>query len=397
MRISTAALHQQGLSNILLNQTRLARTQQELALGVRLLTARDDPGEWARASGLDQHLTRLAGYRSNASVVQHRLGLEESALVSATEVLNRVRELALQANNASTSADARASIAQEMRARTTDLLAIANSGDGDGRYLFGGTADAVPPFSAAAVGASYSGSDRVRLVDIGPERAVALGDAGSRVFQDLYTGNGRFAVAAGAANAGLAKLDSAELVDASAWDGGTYTLSFSGGNYQVYDAGNALVSSGTYVSGAAIRFRGVELTLSGAPVDGDRFTVAASEPQDMFATLQKMAELFSTAPADPAANARLQTAFFGALGELDSALGRLHSVRATIGHRLNAVDDAQLQIETAEVQAQSTLSGLRDLDYAEATTRLNLQMTALQAAQQSYSRIQGLSLFDFLR
>lgn len=318
-------------------------------------------------------------------------------MISATETLNRVRELAIQANNATTSAEARISISQEMQARIGELLSVANSGDGEGRYLFAGTADAAAPFSLNVVGASYSGNTSTRLVDIGPERSVALGDSGDAVFMNLSTGNGTFEVAAGATNTGLAKLDSAKIADAASWDGGSYTLTFNAGSYEVRDAGNALVTSAVYTEGAAIRFSGVDLTLSGTPADGDSFSITPSQTQDMFATVQKMVALFATTPADPAANARHQTAFFGALQELDGALGRLTETRASVGHRLNATDDALAQVEAIDVQAQTTLSGLRDLDYAEASARLNLQMTALQAAQQSYARVQGLSLFDFLR
>lgn len=397
MRISTAALHAQGVANILRNQTALAKTQNELALATRLVSAKDDPGAWARAAGLDQQVAQLARYKDNASVVEHRLGLEETALTSATEVLNRVRELALQANSANASSDARQSLAQEMQSQLEQLLAIANSGDGEGRYLFAGTNDSSAPFSMAPVGANYSGNTSQRLIDIGPERSVALGDTGAQVFLNLRDGNGTFAVSAATGNSGTAKLDNAKLFDASAWDGGSYTLSFSGGNYQVRDAGNALVASGAYQSGTAIRFRGVELTLSGTPVDGDSMSVAPSQTQDMFAVVQSMIARVSTMPTDAAGRAREQTEFFGALQELDTALERVMSVRATVGHRLNAVDDAGTQIEALDVRANSTLSDLRDLDYADATARLNLQMTALQAAQQSYARIQGMSLFDFLR
>jgi len=43
------------------------------------------------------------------------------------------------------------------------------------------------------------------------------------------------------------------------------------------------------------------------------------------------------------------------------------------------------------------LSNLRDLDYTEAASRLSLQMTALQAAQQTFQRVQGMSLFNLLK
>ena len=78
-------------------------------------------------------------------------------------------------------------------------------------------------------------------------------------------------------------------------------------------------------------------------------------------------------------------------------MAHITNVRGTVGNRLAAVDDALAQADALEVQNKAALSDVRDLDYAEAAGRLTLQMTALQAAQQSYVKIQGLSLFDFLR
>jgi flagellar hook-associated protein 3 FlgL len=50
-----------------------------------------------------------------------------------------------------------------------------------------------------------------------------------------------------------------------------------------------------------------------------------------------------------------------------------------------------------EIDMASSLSDLRDLDYAEALTKMNQQLVGLQAAQLSYSKISGLSLFNYLR
>lgn len=397
MRISTAALHSQGIANILRNQTALAKTQNELSLGTRLVSAKDDPAAWARASGFDQRLSQLAQYSENGSVARHRLGLEESALSSANEALNRIRELAVQANSGTQSAESRRTIAVELQTQLDELLSIANADDGEGRYLFGGSADGSRPFSLNVSGATYSGGASARTLDIGPERSLDLGDTGTAVFQNLRSGNGTFSVAGAAGNTGSVQLSDAKLSDAASWDGGTYSVTFNSGNYEVRDAGNALVSSGAYQSGTAIRFRGVDLTLSGAPADGDSFSVTPSLPQDVFATVQKLIGLVQLPPTHAAARAQEQTALFGAIQELDAGLNRTSDIRATVGNRLLAVDQAADQIETFDVQARAALSDLRDLDYAEATGRLNLQLTALQAAQQSYVRIQGISLFDFLR
>jgi flagellar hook-associated protein 3 FlgL len=45
----------------------------------------------------------------------------------------------------------------------------------------------------------------------------------------------------------------------------------------------------------------------------------------------------------------------------------------------------------------SALSDLRDLDYAQALTQMNQQLVGLQAAQLSYTKISGLSLFNYLK
>ena len=63
---------------------------------------------------------------------------------------------------------------------------------------------------------------------------------------------------------------------------------------------------------------------------------------------------------------------------------------------MSQVDNQRNINESFTLQLQSTLSGVQDLDYAEAISRLNLQLTALEAAQQTYVKVQGLSLFNYL-
>jgi flagellar hook-associated protein 3 FlgL len=48
------------------------------------------------------------------------------------------------------------------------------------------------------------------------------------------------------------------------------------------------------------------------------------------------------------------------------------------------------------VQLSTTLSNIRDLDYASALTQLSQQQLGLQAAQQAFAQTQGLTLFRYL-
>ena len=86
----------------------------------------------------------------------------------------------------------------------------------------------------------------------------------------------------------------------------------------------------------------------------------------------------------------------GILDDLDTGLHRILNIRASIGARINAVDFQQNLNEDLDVDLQSLLSDTRDLDYTEAISRFNLQLVGLQAAQQAFVRVQGLSLFNFL-
>lgn len=397
MRISTAQMFRQGIEQMQRQQFALARTQQQISTGLRWTSAADDPANWAAAEGLQNLVDQNAQYQSNAEAAMHRLYIEEDALASGIDVLNRVRELVIQGNTASQSDESRAAISQELDSLREQLLAVANRDDGQGRYIFAGSSDSAEPFSWDGSAAIYGGDQQVREAQIGTRRTIAESDAGSDVFMRLKTGNGSFAVSADAANAGSVQLSSAKTYDAGLWDGGTYSVSFTGSDYEVRDAGNTVIQTGPYTSGAAIRFQGVELSLEGTPAAGDRFTVGPSQPQDAMALVDKLARLLEAPQDTPAQKAQVQTAMHQGLTELDDAQLHFSSVRAGVGLRLRAADDAVAQLGAQQLHAEEALSNLRDVDVAEAISNLQQQMLTLQAAQQTYMSVQGLSLFDYLR
>lgn len=84
------------------------------------------------------------------------------------------------------------------------------------------------------------------------------------------------------------------------------------------------------------------------------------------------------------------------LADLDTTLGRFLETRTSVGARLNALDNQELQNEKFVIDTQITLSETQDLDYAEAISKFHLQTTALSAAQQTFAKVKGLSLFNYL-
>ncbi|HEC29050.1 MAG TPA: flagellar hook-associated protein 3 [Gammaproteobacteria bacterium] len=84
------------------------------------------------------------------------------------------------------------------------------------------------------------------------------------------------------------------------------------------------------------------------------------------------------------------------LNDIDAVMESVLEARSSVGARLNAIDVQNNINEDVVLQGKKLLSEIEDLDLAEAITQLNLRRTSLEAAQQSYVLVQGLSLFNFL-
>ncbi len=396
-RIASSTLHRQATNSILEQQRRLAEIQNQLARGLRLTQGSDDPAGIGEMARLDDALAGLERDRSNISTLRRRLGIEETALLGVTDTLQRIRELTVQGANATQSPESRHQLSLEIVARLDELVALANADDGNGRHLFAGTRDGATPFAVSHASVVYAGDDSARSIEIGNDRLVQDSDAGSAVFLRIPSGNGTFRVTPGAGNTGDAKVVRSQLADATAWDGQTYTMSFSGGSYDVVDESAVSVASGPYVEGELITFAGITLTLEGNPVDGDSLEVAPSRSQSLFATVQQLVNALGDSAVDPASSAKRHMNVQTGLADLDSAIDHVLGVRGSVGARLSVLDQAESQADAIGVELTQVLSNVRDLDYAEATTRLALQLTGLEAAQQSFIRVQGLSLFNLLR
>ena len=85
-----------------------------------------------------------------------------------------------------------------------------------------------------------------------------------------------------------------------------------------------------------------------------------------------------------------------AIDDIDAALNHLITIRSRIGGRVNAIQSEQSSNDSFSLSIQENKSALADLDYAEAISRFQQQLAGLQAAQQSFVQIQGLSLFNYI-
>lgn len=397
-RISTGMMFNQSVATMLGKQSKMAHLQQQLSTGQKLVTAQDDPVAAGTAVGLDRALASLEQFGKNANNVQNRLGLQENTLQQAGELMTRVNDLSIQANSGALSTDDRKAIASELATIKDSLLSLANSTDGTGRYLFGGAADDSAPFAKVNGQVVYNGDQTQRQVEIAPDTFVSDALPGSEIFMRVRTGDGVVDAQAAATNTGTGLLlDFGRSASSGNWDGGSYTVQFTDGDaYTVLDGTGNEVASGTYTSGDDIAFGGVRMRIEGQPAAGDSFGIGPAANQDVFSTIDGLVAALNTDVVGSTDQAALQNNLQAAMRNVGQATAKMIDARAAGGAQLSAIDNATDLRAAHEVTLKTTLSSIRDLDYAEAIGQYQLEQTALQAAQSIFIQMQGMSLFNKL-
>ena len=218
MRITQSLLRDAWLRALNDTQSQLLRTQDQVSTGKKFSRPAEDPVGAVQVLNLQRALSESGQYSRNADLLTNRLGVEETALTSVGDVMQRLRELAVEANNATQSGETRGDIASEVRQALDNLVQLANTRDGGDNYLFAGYSTQTQPFSRSGSAVTYAGDQGQRQLQIGANRKVADSDSGAAVFQAIPNGNGVFTVQSGAANTGSGVLGQRTLTDPSQYD-----------------------------------------------------------------------------------------------------------------------------------------------------------------------------------
>jgi flagellar hook-associated protein 3 FlgL len=402
-RISLAQIFTQGLRGILNSQSQVYKTQNQLSSGKRVLEPSDDPAAAAQILQLNQAQSEVSQYKKNITGAQNNLGLEDSQLDNVNTLLTRVHELVVGAGDGSLTQSERQGIAAELQQRLEELGGLANTRNANGEYIFAGFQGQQAPFVQSGNAYTYRGDAGQRYVQISSSTFVPVNDSGKDIF--VAVDSNRLPTAAGATNTGSATIAMGQITDQAQFKANfnsvpyTVTIDTSGSTpqYTITDGGGASVQTGDYVSGEAIQFNGAQIDIVGTPANGDTFTVDQPATQDVFTTLGKLVDGLNSLSDSADDKLRLRDLISESLDNLDSAQTNISTVRAKIGARLNVLTSTSGLQDGVSLTNQKVLSQVQDLDYASAISQLNMENLTLQAAQQSFAKISGLSLFNFLQ
>lgn len=402
MRVSTAQFYFQNGLQMSNKQSVVNDQSSYLSTGKRVLTAKDDAVSYGALSGYKESLASIERYQRNLNQAESRNGLQDTLLNGSTNILNEARDLMLQANSGVRSDEDLSSIAQQLQQGLNEMLDIANSKDETGTYIFAGYKVEDKPFSIQPDNTvNYHGDNGVRELQISKNIMVPINQAGNKVFQEVENALGDFS-ATYQTNTSGASLASANITDRDAYNAAAnnpqdYNFTFSDPDLlTVTDASNNVVYPATaYTPGQKVAFEGIEVQLNGNPLPGDNFTLTPESNIGLFDTLKNAIDWLKTGSSG-VNSAEGQVRFNTTLNQLNKVLDHITYHRAEAGINLQQVErQKNLHLDT-ELYLQQGRSRIEDLDFAAAISGFEQSKVALQAAQQTFSQIQGMSLFNYI-
>ncbi len=179
------------------SQSMLNTSLQRLSSGLRVNSAKDDAAGLAISDRMTSQIRGLNQAARNANDGISMAQTAEGALQEVTNILQRMRELAVQSSNGTNSSDDRASLNAEVTQLKAEIDRIANNTKFNGKVILSGA------FSAAGL-VFQVGADKGEIVSVKVAGATANKLAISTTTVDTFT-NAQTAI--GAVDAAIKTID----------------------------------------------------------------------------------------------------------------------------------------------------------------------------------------------
>jgi flagellar hook-associated protein 3 FlgL len=418
MRISTNEFLLGSINDMMAQQQTVNQLDREIASGESMLDASSDPGGASQAVGLASQIGQLNYDSANGSAATQSLQSGVSSLDQVTTVLSQLRQAAESVANGTTTTADRQSAISSAQGLLQQLVQLANAQSSDGNYIFAGTKSNAPAFSQLSSGQIvFNGDAGTNQVEIAPSLNVASTISGQGIFMNVPSGADGVAVSASSNNTGTAYaltngVTNLSQVTSASLAGTQYDITFSGSGssltYQVtsgtgtpgsagYLASEGVVASGGYVAGSDVVFNGIDVGITGTPASGDSFTVQPGATTSIFQTVQNLISAVQMPQGSGGQTTLAQQALQNVIASISGAQTNVLSAQAVLGTGLAEIQSVQSQNSTASANATTQMSNLQSANMPQVLASYSESLTALQAAQLAFAKVQGLSLFNYIQ
>lgn len=403
MRLSTNLFFQRGLDSLQTSQSQLDKIQLMLTKQTKILSPADDPIGNSQVLALNEKIGQNEQFERNSITLENNLRREESVLNSITSSIQKARTLAVQSGNGSYDQTNRKAIASELRNIESSIFDLTNAQDESGEYIFAGYQNRTKPmeFDDATQSYQYVGDQGQRTIQLSPTLYLPANDPGNKAFSNVskrvdfeLTGGNDFIEKVEVTDRDALIADTETRIDAG--DSTDFTVTFTGPDaYEISDGTNTV--TGTVTDGK-VEYNGMSLELDkdNMPAVGDSFSYSIGEPvsRNLLTQIGDLADALEASGPESKGFHESEIGF--ALDDFNTVIGDLTDTQASVGARLNVMDNAKLSNADIEIVNKKARSDISDVDYSEAMTDLVKNETIYSAAQQIFTRVSRLSLFDYI-
>ena len=406
----TSMIGQQNLSK---SQSSLQTSMERLSSGLRINSAKDDAAGQAIANRMSSQITGLSQAQRNANDGISVAQTAEGALNQVNDNLQRIRELTVQSQNGTNSAEDKESIQAEITQRLSEIDRISKETSFNGTKVLADTKslsiqvgandgeaisiDLKEITSATLELDDFQVTAGVDLTNYDTATDLATGTATGRVGEEFsfsfdVDGNGpgtQTAVGLYATEEGgyVVKAANGSYYDATITDGDNDTLGTIAWN------SSAVTTNTPDTTNGEVKTLRAEETLDVTALNASDELYASSDESGaptkyiIMSTDADGNSVYSAAKIDEQGNvtkgAQLQVGADGVtlnpLEKLDAAIGQVDTLRSDLGAIQNRFDSAITNLSTTETNLSAARSRIEDADYAVEVAN----MTRAQILQQA--------------
>lgn len=400
MRITTNMSFDRSIKYMQNTNTRLDQASKQYNTGLKFDTAAEDPTGMGNKLRLEAEISTYTQYSVNAGLAQDSLGLEETSLSSMYEILGSVKVEMQSAVNGTLDNYNFEAIATSLEESLNLLFDLTNTKTADGEYIFSGNQSLQPTMVKQSDGTFKCQADSgFRQVKVAPSVKVTTSDSGLGIFEQCQLCR----TASSDAESTISYKDNEQFnkfVNDYYQNGGKndFTVSVAtDGKYELKSLrDNTVLQSGTLGDSKTITFNGMEIKMNGDYTQRAlNSTIKLDEPKnDNF--LNSISRVIDVLRDDNVSHAEKMSMLASGQVNIEYAKENVNVALGHVGGRLTNIEDVINSNSTLSEIKTKAKANISEVDVYEATENLLKQQTALNFAQQTFSKVNGTTLFDYI-